>query len=83
MIGHWTVTRVPLLRCVPYCMSPPMNLVRAVIERAGIHDVLAKVQGSRNPLNVVKATLDGLLQLRSLKEAAEMREIPLNKLWEA
>ena len=57
--------------------------VRAVIERAGISDVLTKAQGSRNPLNVVKATLDGLLQLRSLKESAEMREIPLNKLWEA
>jgi small subunit ribosomal protein S5 len=56
--------------------------VRAVIEKAGISDVLTKAQGSRNPINLVKATLDGLLQLRSLKEAATIREIPISKLWE-
>jgi small subunit ribosomal protein S5 len=54
--------------------------VRAVIEKAGIADILTKAQGSRNPLNLAKATLDGLLQLRSLKEVADLREIPLNKL---
>jgi small subunit ribosomal protein S5 len=54
--------------------------VRAVIEKAGIADVLTKAQGSRNPLNLAKATFDGLLQLRSLKEVADLREIPLNKL---
>jgi len=56
--------------------------VRAVIEKAGISDILTKAQGSRNPINLVKATLDGLLQLRSLKEAATIREIPISKLWE-
>jgi small subunit ribosomal protein S5 len=54
--------------------------VRAVIEKAGIADILTKAQGSRNPLNLAKATLDGLLQLRSLKEVADLREVPLNKL---
>ena len=56
--------------------------VRAVIEKCGISDILTKAQGSRNPINLVKATLDGLLQLRSLKEAATIREIPISKLWE-
>ena len=56
--------------------------VRAVIERAGISDILTKAQGSRNPVNLVKATLDGLLQLRSLKEAAACRDISISKLWE-
>jgi small subunit ribosomal protein S5 len=56
--------------------------VRAVVEKAGISDILTKAQGSRNPINLVKATLDGLLQLRSLKEAATIREIPISKLWE-
>lgn len=56
--------------------------VRAVIEKAGISDILTKAQGSRNPINIVKATLDGLLQLRSLKETAEIREISISKLWE-
>ena len=57
--------------------------VRAVVEKAGIADILTKAQGSRNPLNLAKATLDGLLQLRSLKEAADLREIPLNKLMDS
>jgi small subunit ribosomal protein S5 len=56
--------------------------VRAVIERAGISDILTKAQGSRNPINLVKATLDGLVQLRSLREAAASREVQINKLWE-
>lgn len=56
--------------------------VRSVIEKAGISDILTKAQGSRNPINIVKATLDGLLQLRSLKEAAAIREISISKLWE-
>ncbi len=55
--------------------------VRAVLERAGVSDILAKALGSRNPQNVVKATIDGLLQLRSLGEAAELREVNLKKLW--
>jgi len=56
--------------------------VRAVLERAGINDILTKSQGSRNPVNLVKATMDGLLKLRSLQEAAQLRDIPLSKLWE-
>ena len=39
--------------------------VRSVLESVGIHDVLSKSQGSSNPHNVVKATFDALLQMRS------------------
>ena len=56
--------------------------VRAVLERAGVSDILTKAQGSRNPVNLVKATLDGLLQLRSLSETAQVRDITVSKLWE-
>src|SRR4030042_4970630 len=52
--------------------------VRAVLERAGISDALTKAQGSRNPVNLVKAALDGLLKLRSFEEAARLRDIPLS-----
>ena len=38
--------------------------VRAVVESAGVHDILTKTYGSCNPVNVVRATMDGLLQLR-------------------
>lgn len=82
VIGKYKSAKVILKPASPGTGIIAGASVRAVIERAGIHDVLAKAQGSRNPINVVKATLDGLMQLRSLKEAADLREITLNKIWE-
>jgi ribosomal protein S5 len=43
---------------------------------------MSKTLGSRNPVNVTKATINGLLQLRSLKEVSDLREITLPKLWQ-
>ena len=48
--------------------------VRAVIEAAGIQDLLAKSLGSQNPINVVHATVAGLKQLRSAHEIAQLRD---------
>lgn len=56
--------------------------MRAVLEMAGIHNVLAKSQGSSNPHNVVKATIDALKNLRSPYEIARQRGISLDKLFE-
>lgn len=55
--------------------------VRAVLDSVGIHNVLSKSQGSSNPHNVVKATLDALLQLRSPEMVAQERGITLNKVF--
>ncbi|MGV6846438.1 MAG: 30S ribosomal protein S5 [Lutibacter sp.] len=55
--------------------------VRAVLESVGIHDVLSKSQGSSNPHNVVKATFDALLQLRSASMIAKERGISLDKVF--
>ncbi|PHQ57328.1 MAG: 30S ribosomal protein S5 [Lutibacter sp.] len=55
--------------------------VRAVLESVGVHDVLSKSQGSSNPHNVVKATFDALLQLRSASMVAKERGISLNKVF--
>ena len=49
--------------------------VRALLEVAGIHDILTKTYGSCNPVNVVRATMDGLLQLRTREEAFALRGV--------
>ena len=54
--------------------------VRAVLESVGVHDVLSKSQGSSNPHNVVKASFDALLQLRSAAAIAKQRGISLEKV---
>mgnify|MGYP001071998212 FL=1 len=55
--------------------------VRHVLESVGIHDVLSKSQGSSNPHNVVKATFNALLQLRSAASIAKQRGISLEKVF--
>ncbi len=55
--------------------------MRAVLETAGVHNVLAKSQGSSNPHNVVKATMDALSKLRSPQTVAKQRNISMEKLF--
>lgn len=54
--------------------------VRPVLEAAGIKDILSKRYGSNNPINVVKATFQALLELSSLEEQARMRGMSPNEL---
>ena len=54
--------------------------VRAVLELAGIRDVLTKSIGSDNPLNMVKATVTGLTQLKSAEEVAKLRGKSIEEL---
>jgi small subunit ribosomal protein S5 len=54
--------------------------VRAVLELAGIHDILSKSLGSQNPINLVKATVDGLQSLRTPSEVAELRGLSINQV---
>jgi small subunit ribosomal protein S5 len=55
--------------------------MRAVLEMAGVHNCLAKSQGSSNPHNVVKATFDALSKMRSSKEIAKQRGITLDRVF--
>jgi small subunit ribosomal protein S5 len=55
--------------------------VRAVLDAVGIQNVLSKSQGSSNPHNVVKATFDALLKLRSPEIIANERGISIDKVF--
>jgi len=54
--------------------------VRAVLELAGIHDVLSKSLGSQNPINLVKATVTALQMLRSPEQVAELRGLTVREV---
>jgi small subunit ribosomal protein S5 len=54
--------------------------VRAVLELAGIHDILSKSLGTQNPINLVKATIVGLRELRTPAEVAELRGLSIAKV---
>jgi small subunit ribosomal protein S5 len=56
--------------------------VRALLESAGVKDILTKQMGSSNPHNVVKATLAGLLSLRDARAVAQERGISLKELFQ-
>lgn len=77
-IAHNVLARYGSARIVMRPASPGTGViaggaVRAVMESAGIHDVLAKSLGSRNPINVAKAAIEGLQQLRDPKGARQRR----------
>ena len=55
--------------------------MRAVLESVGIHNVLAKSQGSSNPHNVVKATIDALSKMRDAVAVARQRGVELDKIF--
>ena len=54
--------------------------VRAVLELAGIHDILSKSLGTQNPINLVKATVAGLRGLRTPEEVAQLRGLTVDQV---
>jgi small subunit ribosomal protein S5 len=77
VVGRFGATKVFLGPARPGTGVTAGPAVRAMLEVAGIHDILTKTYGSCNPVNVVRATLDGLLQLRTREEQASLRGVEI------
>jgi small subunit ribosomal protein S5 len=54
---------------------------RSILELSGVGDVMSKALGSRSPLNVARATIDGLKRLRTFEEAARLRGISVRQMF--
>ena len=83
IIGKYRATKVTLVPASPGTGVIAGSSARAVLEYAGVQDVLTKVYGSTSAKNVVKATLEGLLRLRSkeIVEALRGVEVETIKRW--
>lgn len=73
VIGRFGAATVLLKPAVPGTGIIAGGPVRAVMEAAGVTDVLSKVIGSRNPINVIKATISAFGLLRTPEEVSEIR----------
>ena len=77
VIGRYGASRVIMVPAGPGTGVKAGPGVRDVLEACGIHNILTKTHGSNNPINLVKATIDGLLNLRTREEVARLRGVTL------
>src|SRR5688572_17065863 len=77
VIGRYGASRVIMVPAGPGTGVKAGPGVREVLQAAGIQNILTKTHGSTNPINLVKATIDGLAQLRTREEVARLRGVEL------
>jgi small subunit ribosomal protein S5 len=80
ILGQWGAGQVLLRPAAPGTGVIAGGPVRAVLEAAGVRDVLTKSLGTNNPINVVRATMNGLTRLVTAEQAALERGIPVEAL---
>lgn len=73
VIGKFGASRVVMIPAGPGTGVKAGPGVREVLQACGVTNILTKVHGSTNPLNLVKATINGLLQLRTKEEVVSLR----------
>ena len=76
--GKYRATKIILVPASPGTGVIAGSSARAILEYAGVQDVLTKVYGSTSAKNVVKATLDGLMKLRNKEMVESLRGVAIN-----
>ena len=77
--GRFGASRIVLLPASPGTGIIAGAAVRAVAELAGVTDILTKSLGSNNPVNLVKAAMDGFLRLRNVEEIEHVRGVKIGR----
>ena len=77
VIGKYGASRVIMVPAGPGTGVKAGPGVREVLQAAGITNILTKVHGSTNPINLVKATINGLLDLRTKEEVVRLRGVAI------
>lgn len=77
VIGRYGASKVIMVPAGPGTGVKAGPGVREVLQAAGVQNILTKVHGSTNPINLVKAAIDGLQQLRTKEDVARLRGVAI------